>query len=92
MTLEQLFKANDSLENLVMGFASDNYIRQEISNLKFSNNIDSTDDLAKIIESKKNEDRLMNIGIVGRVKQVNLHCLMLCFLTVKTSYQAPPHQ
>lgn len=68
MTLEQLFKANDSLENLVMGFASDNYIRQEISNLKFSNNIDSTDDLAKIIESKKNEDRLMNIGIVGRVK------------------------
>lgn len=68
MTLEQLFKANDSLENLVMGFASDNYIRQEISNLKFSNNIDSTDDLAKIIESKKNDDRLMNIGIVGRVK------------------------
>lgn len=68
MTLEQLFKANDSLEDLVMGFASDNYIRQEISNLKFSNNIDSTDDLAKIIESKKNDDRLMNIGIVGRVK------------------------
>lgn len=68
MTLEQLFKANDSLEKLVMGFASDNYIRQEISNLKFSNNIDSTDDLAKIIESKKNDDRLMNIGIVGRVK------------------------
>lgn len=68
MTLEQLFKANDRLEELVMGFASDNYIRQEISNLKFSNNIDSTDDLAKIIESKKNDDRLMNIGIVGRVK------------------------
>lgn len=68
MTPEQLFKVNDSLENLVMGFGSDNHIRQEISNLKFSNNIDNTDDLAKIIESKKNDDRLMNIGIVGRVK------------------------
>lgn len=68
MTPEQLFKANDSLENLVMSFGSDSHIRQKISNLKFSNNIENTDNLSKIIESKKNDDRLMNIGIVGRVK------------------------
>lgn len=68
MTPELLFKANDSLENLVMSFGSDSYIRQQIANLKFNNNIESTDSLSKIIESKKNDDRLMNIGIVGRVK------------------------
>lgn len=68
MTPEQLFKINDSVESLLSGLASDDYFRQSVFNLKHANDIIATEKLAHAIELKKSDDRLMNIGIVGRVK------------------------
>lgn len=63
--IDKLLKANEQLNKIA---APNSSAESSVSSLKKKHSVDTTEKLQEALNHVVNQDRLMNIGIVGRVK------------------------
>lgn len=64
-TIDKLLQASEKLNVIV---APNSSAESSVSSLKTKHSIDTPEELKKVLDNIVNQNRLMNIGIVGRVK------------------------